>query len=518
MLNPVKNLYNISGRFLYRSLWKSEKFRKRSFLNIIIHIALAFLAKFFGGGAGLDAYISFVIPAFVISQLIITYATAQCASGATIAAIVGLNMLGVLIQSIFGFANQSAVVRMWAVYIMGAVMAVGFAVITRKVRTSLFMSTVIALVLALGCLFSCFFLPSVNGAKNWLSLGFFSIQVTEFAKLFGIMFLGYVYMLKCSDWIKWLISTAFMAVAAFILAKVANELGILLILAATYVCLTFMYAKNNALKLTFGGLILAVAAVAFMLVNHMNAVTYKWECPAGCVEEIKLSDGTTESRTKILHDTLKCDTCGKQKLHYKETFICDDCKFRKFTPLPEGETRATYDCELCREDPVINAPIVGDMIVKFYHRFAVTLKYDIVKYEGSAYQISQGEKSAILGGWFGTREGEQIYIPNIRNDSVVAGAMHRMGFVSLLVMIMLYFVLFLEIRNAKSPKKAAAVLTMCFQALVAISGNLNLFALTGIGVPLISSGGSVNAVSLMLVYIILTSDNGERGGRSKDEI
>ena len=89
----------------------------------------------------------------------------------------------------------------------------------------------------------------------------------------------------------------------------------------------------------------------------------------------------------------------------------------------------------------------------------------------------------------------------MKNDSVIAGALKYMGFSCVAVILLLFYMLFLGIRNARSPVKAMAILAICFQAMFAIMGNLNMFALTGIGVPMISSGGSTYLVSFLLCYI-----------------
>ena len=120
-------------------------------------------------------------------------------------------------------------------------------------------------------------------------------------------------------------------------------------------------------------------------------------------------------------------------------------------------------------------------------------------------QMRKGERSAILGGWFGNTD-YRIAVPNMDNDSVMVGILNYMGFIIVILVAGLYFLLFLGLRNARSPVKAAAILALCVQMLLAFLGNFNQFALTGIGVPMISAGGTSYMISLVLMAVVLTRD------------
>ena len=281
-----------------------------------------------------------------------------------------------------------------------------------------------------------------------------------------------------------------------------GELGICLVLLCVFLSMSFMYLKT---RVKFIILFLAAFAIGLLgfVYYSVDSISNQWECPTGCVETVE-HNGTTLTRTKINHKELVCSGCNAAKYAKYPTFTCKYCSYKKFSPLPEGKTKDTYVCDICYHNTLLRGPL-GDQVIKLYNRFSVWLNYKIMKYEDAGYQIAQGEKSAVLGGWFGNRE-TKVYVPNKTNDSVLVGMFNQMGFSAVLVVFFLYYLLFLEIRNAVSPLKTAAILCLCFQALIATAGNFNLFALTGIGVPFISTGGSVYAITMVLTFFVLSND------------
>lgn len=484
--------------------------KKLSYINFILHIVCGFLSWFYAADVGINTYVSIALVSFVLNELLIIYGCFQGADKVTLFGIIGINIMGVLVQSVFGIPEIDGKIKQLVIYLVAIVAMVGFAIVTRKFKMKNFWITVFSGFLSVLILLVCCVMPENNGARNWISIAGFSIQLTEIVKFFGIIFLGSLYLNKWNEIVKFVVATCYVGLSAVLLVVRVNEMGTLLVLGLVYISLFYMYIKTKWLKWTVSALIVMALGVLIWGYNHIDSLSYRWECPAGCTETVTDESGAEIEVKKILHDTMICDDCKVGKLRKEPAYICDVCKFRRFSSVPEEEE---YKCEVCSEDFLLGGPL-GSKLSKLYNRFSVWLNYDIMRYEDSAFQTKNSETSAVLGGWFGSRKYD-VYIPNMRNDSVIAGAMGYMGFASVAVILLLFYLVFLGIRNSRSPLKTSAILAFSYQAMIAVMGNLNMFALTGIGVPMVSTGGSIYIVSLLLIYIILTADNRIPGGEEK---
>lgn len=485
---------------------------------------------------------------FLVAAALSWYAEGQGTNLLTVSAVSFLIATGALVQSVLKATSSSTgTTDSWSenliiIAIVAIVFCSAFILLRNTVLRMLGGYVVwITGAIALGCLGFCLLTEGVNGAKNWASVGGMSLQLTEIVKFFGVLFLGGVLLTEYSDKAKFWIMTIFTGITAVILMVFINEMGTMMVIGLVYIALVFGYIKSWPCKLI---LVIALALMVGLFAyfySNVNTVSCHWVCHQGCTDEITVEK--KDEKGEVLKDkegnpiketvsiphivTGKsgkyCDKCLKlgKYTHVKEldpTFVCSFCSFTKFDRTQE-EYNALYErtynevtgwsqgklCEKCSDNLFIG--ILKGKATKIYQRFAVWLDYDKAENMDFAQQIRDGIKATKLGGVFGTTESFGLSIINPYNDSVVVAVAYRMGMLWVMLILLAYYILFLGIRISRSPIKTGAILALCIQTLVVYAGNFNFFALTGIGVPLISSGGSIFAVSLAFVFIIYTRDS-----------
>jgi cell division protein FtsW len=136
--------------------------------------------------------------------------------------------------------------------------------------------------------------------------------------------------------------------------------------------------------------------------------------------------------------------------------------------------------------------------------------------QGSAYQARQAMFSLADGGWWGVGLGQGSakwdYLPNAHNDFIFAIIGEELGFVGCLVVLLLFGTLaYVGIRIAARNtdpwiKLVSATVTtwLVGQAAINIGYVVGLLPVTGIPLPLISSGGTSIALT-MLAFGLLAS-------------
>lgn len=131
---------------------------------------------------------------------------------------------------------------------------------------------------------------------------------------------------------------------------------------------------------------------------------------------------------------------------------------------------------------------------------------------GAGYNSIQSMISVGSGKWLGRGLGKGVqtqldFLPERHNDFVFASIAEELGFVGVLILLFCLFALMWRltdtIERSKSPTARAYIsgifFVLFFQMIFNIGMNMGLFPITGIPLPLISSGGS----SLMATLISL---------------
>ncbi len=133
--------------------------------------------------------------------------------------------------------------------------------------------------------------------------------------------------------------------------------------------------------------------------------------------------------------------------------------------------------------------------------------------QGSGYQIIASQIALSSGGFFGQGLGSStqklFYLPEQYNDFILAIIGEELGFIFLVILLILYFLLFSRIfifykKTSKISEFSAniilsIVLLMFIQTIIHILVNIGLFPTKGMGLPFISYGGT--NLLLMFTYI-----------------
>ncbi len=514
----------------------TERIKDYGLYNVICtsicFILIALLAPLYIDGEIIYTYM-FLIGYGVVAAVLAMYAEKQGANRIMVTTFSLLIAIGVLVQNVIAPINPDVsdldkwvfkqfIIAGFAICFIIFYMIARHVVLKRAKEHSVWF----ALVAALGTLLFCCVLPEVNGARNWLYIGSLSLQITEFIKFFGIIFMGEMVLTEYSDWTKFLWLTGFMGICALLLILRISEMGTLIVLALVYAVLIFNYFKSGVIKAVVGFGITAFVVIFAFGYSSIDTVTCQWDCINGCKEiatdekgeKLKDSKGNYIYTDEIrVISGLECPSCkadGVDTRSYYEipTYRCSKCFYKKYDKTDSDYVG--FKCPVCSDHPILGSPY-GNAASKIYQRFAVFLSYEKCENEDFAQQINLGLKAAKLGGWFGAEKGQYADIILPHNDSVVVAVGNRMGMIWVLFILLCYYALFLSIRHSRSPVKVSAILALFIQTIITYLGNYNLFALTGIGVPFISSGGTIYAVSLAFAFVIFTRDERYMKGKIK---
>lgn len=120
------------------------------------------------------------------------------------------------------------------------------------------------------------------GAKNWIFIGNFGFQPSEFVKILYIFFLGSF--LAKSKSIKNILYISIIAAVHVLILVVQKDLGGALIYFVTY--LMMVYVATNRTIYLFGGLMggTVAATVAYRLFNHVRVRVTAWKDPWSVID------------------------------------------------------------------------------------------------------------------------------------------------------------------------------------------------------------------------------------------
>lgn len=129
---------------------------------------------------------------------------------------------------------------------------------------------------------------------------------------------------------------------------------------------------------------------------------------------------------------------------------------------------------------------------------------------GLGYQLLKARESIVLGGWFGTASVTDLPVKS--SDLVYPALIQRCGMVFALLVFILFIYLWLEGIRIFVRKKdryhqvvgAACSFMLFYQTVIIIAGSTGLCPLTGITLPLISSGGSSLVVCFMILSLMIS--------------
>ena len=467
-----------------------------------------------------ENYLKLLIPTVLINLLAIFYGCSQKANRYSILGICLLNNCAALSRAAFGDATN--VGRMIYIHmLLGVVIVCIFALIHRWLKKTARWQWFCLIVLAVIVLFSCGLVGEINGARSWVEVFGVSIQLTEIAKFLYLCFIGILFSDKDSVISKIIISALGTLICCGLLVVICNELGTVLVICLSYF-FTVMLTLNNLterekrkriagkVKITF--LILAIVFVAAGVAGfkYVDSNIGVWNCPD---EECTVRNSSSAE---------VCNGCGWEKTSLGAAFKCPLCKFTTWKEIEllkdeDGNVKLVESCPNCNNILILKGSL-GNITRKLYDRFAIAYKFDNVKGTDIAYQTEQCHSAMKVGGLFGDMK-TIVDVPRytIDTDSVVATLTNRLGLLFVVIVLFAFFLIFASIKNASSPLRVVILFAFIFQAVITYLGTMNLIPATGIGVPLISRGGSNLIVNYLSIYLILSSVKLAQGGKKSEK-
>lgn len=131
-------------------------------------------------------------------------------------------------------------------------------------------------------IFTLVFGTTVNGAKNWISVGKFSIQPSEIIKLFFVFFLACYYSFREKTGFgrlkeRYVVMLCAYTYLGFLILQ--REWGIMLLFFFTYMVMEYVFEKD--LKIIIGNFLLAGAGcyIGYLALNHIQVRVHTWLNP-----------------------------------------------------------------------------------------------------------------------------------------------------------------------------------------------------------------------------------------------
>ena len=445
-------------------------------------------------------YLLLMIPTFIVNALIILYGCSQSTgvlSSFSMFGLCAINISAALTRASFGDAANTGF-KIYFFMLAGIVAVVILAVLHRwLVKKPRHWQWIVPAILSLGFFAVCILMPEVNGARGWFYIGNQPIfQLTEAGKFFFVFFVGTLFNMKTfTDGSKLLISAVVTGISVLILLY-CSELGTIMVMGIAYLCAIMITFESKGLKAFICICFAALIGIVALGYSNIHSNMKCWSCPNAECESVNGFDD------KI------CIGCGVTKPAGGENFECAFCKFETWKEIElvkddKGEVISRKTCPHCTNVFLLKGGL-GTTFKKLYNRFAVAYNYDEVKGSNESYQIEQGFWAMKLGGLFGDKD-SIMPIPNDDTDSVVAAMANRYGIIFVIVVLIAFLLVFLSIFEALSSLRIMALLTFVMQAVITYLGTLNMIPLTGIGVPLLTRGGTNLVLSYCLIYLILSS-------------
>lgn len=464
-----------------------------------------------------------VIPMILVNEIIIIYGMSQGAKRSIVIPICIINYMSALSQAMLGFAG--AILYLYLFFAFIAIFI--FCLLTLKLNRVRVVC--IAFIFMLGTFAACLFTKDINGVRGWVSIFGISIQITEVAKLFYLLCVGSLFSLPIAEKHRFIIGGGITLVFVGILF-IISELGTALVVLSAFAVTVFVTFKKIFWKLIVILFLLLAIITGAVGYNVVAKDMYKWQCPycdtinqdaqickhceKTVVQAMTFRHKADKYDTKWIcpdcsqanNDTqADCKNCRKDVMADGSVFSCNDCKFTQWKGEFDKKSNGNPElCDNCNGKFRKGLFGIGKTVKKVYDRFVVVYGYDKVQGTGEAYHMEMNKRAIKMGGLFGNSE-TIVAVPNFDTDSVFAALVNRLGIFFGMFIMLIFLILFFNTYDITSPFRMLAMCIFIFQALYTFLGTLNLFPMTGIGIPLLSRGGSNFTISYVIIYYILTA-------------
>lgn len=462
-------------------------------LVIIFSVVMAFFCTY--SEDGVDTYMTtFMTMMYVMFALVLF---SQCVGGSkkiylpcclmilcgiALAVLLSLSPMAAIPANLIEKAEETVDLQKIAIILA----LVAFPLIRMVCRTERRGTVLIILNLAIiACYLALFVVgKEINGARNWIYIGGFSIQVSEITKVLSIA--AFALTLTYDDmpdgkWtaeykrLTW--ATITMAINGVFLL-VCNEFGTLILLCAVYVVLGVIYQKKLDWLICYVTVAMICAVIGMLFCKDLYSIT-----PKKPVQKITVvaDAGETFAYQKENVELLK--KTEKEKIREPELEMSPLIKYGgKIYKKFQDRVSILYDKELQEDDEYL---------------------------QNEGYQWKKAHDALMLSEWFGSPY--DVAVPVARSDFIFNYLMVRMGMVAGFAILLLLLYMLCEgavlcLRNPFTGEASVALaflFAMVVQAVIAAASATGNFMIVGIPFPFLAYGGSAAMMNYsMLTFII----------------
>lgn len=322
----------------------------------------------------------------------------------------------------------------------------------------------------------------INGARNWISLGGYSFQVSEVTKVLTVAAMALT--LTAESWSeekRFVWATATMAVnGGFLL--ICNEFGTLLVLCVVYVCLCLVY-QTKLKGLICVIILFSILAGIFLAVAHR------------CYD---LTPKKAPMAAPVTAATEKKPSFDK---HHEYTEV------ELWEPV-EKEDKPAEETELYIK--------VGGYYKKFQDRFLVFLDSEAVDPNKEGYQWKMAREALVISDWMGSPY--DVAVPVARSDFIFSYLIVRLGMlfgfgILLLLAVMACVGTIRSLQNIWPGEAAVSfgfVMAMVSQSLIAAASATGNFAIVGIPFAFLAYGGSATMMNYVMMFFVIYATRREK--------
>nr|WP_296189918.1 FtsW/RodA/SpoVE family cell cycle protein [uncultured Anaerobutyricum sp.] len=248
----------------YLDILKEKSFWGNIGTIFLLECLLGIIVKIKYGN--LDAYIGLLLPMLAVVIVIFWYGTYKKADYIFLVICVVLQMMGIMMQCIIQKSKAGFALKEQILLMVALVGAIAFMILYSKVLMKLSEDLKFKLLIAITVvtyIVLLIFGKDTGGAKAWLLIGGFSIQPTEFIKLFAIFFFTLTF---CNDeWedkekIKY--GVGFLIING-ICSVLIGEMGSFLIMLTVFMVYVILFLSSLKYAVIFVGAGVGVGGIGF---------------------------------------------------------------------------------------------------------------------------------------------------------------------------------------------------------------------------------------------------------------
>ena len=236
------------------------------------NIGIIFLIECFFGivvkikYGNLDAYIGLLLPMLAVAIVVFFYGTCKNADKLFLVACVVLQIMGIMMQCIIQKTKASFALKEQILLIVALAGSIAFIILYNKVLTNLsdeFMLKLILVITVVTYVVLFAFGKATGGVSAWLQIGGFSIQPTEFIKIFAIFFFTLTF---CNN--EWKDKEKIKYGVIFLIINgigsiLIGEMGSFLIMLFVFMAYVILFLSSLKYAVIFAGAGIGVGGVGF---------------------------------------------------------------------------------------------------------------------------------------------------------------------------------------------------------------------------------------------------------------